>query len=212
LLNSTVYYWQVNAANTWGTSEWSEKWTFVIQCQDDFDDDGIPNQVESDVLKQIPIKNTLYQPSKITNNGKEYWLDSSRLFRKNGTNGRIVGHADIPPFSDADIEIVVIGDDDAATPTSYEKIQLQSGSRSESPSCDILEIVLETTEDAYCKFCSVKIGSQNVDPKGHTFFIGYTWSWGLEAIVLDTKVIRQAVQIQDNFNPMEPNGLSIPFR
>ncbi len=186
LLNSAVYSWRVNARSFWGTSEWSDKWTFTIQCEADDDNDGIPNEVEVNVLHTNPNKKTLFvKPSKMTSNGKEYWRDFVEvLFPQNGPNGRVIGYAEISPFTDTDIEVIVIGDDHEGHPyppmRNYNYDPAQDPNR---PPCDILEIVLEARAGAYC---DVDIGTQIKDPKGHTYFAYFayfataakgTWSW-----------------------------------
>jgi hypothetical protein len=171
----SVYYWRVKASNFAGTSDWSEKRSFVTLAisgdafsflsENDSDGDGISDEIENNLLRTDPNKKTLFvRPKKeIEPNQFVYWSEFIELF-----SGGKPGFANIPPFAEAGIEIVVIGNDDPRFP--YEpmrRFEYNPARDPNQPPCNILEIIYSIGI-----FCSY--GAHH---SGHTFFTGNVWSW-----------------------------------
>jgi hypothetical protein len=132
----------------------------------DEDNDGIPNGVEETLLHTDPTVKTLFvRPKRRTGfSSYEYWEGFIALFPRAGLSG----FADIPPFTNAGIEISVIGDPN----NPYGPMQAfdyDPQTDANHPPCDILEVVYMRDDD-YCLFSPD-------DNEGHTFFTGTTWSW-----------------------------------
>ena len=100
----------------------------------DDDGDGLLNDVEQNILHTDPyIMKTLFVKPTMAEfddiNGiffnKQYWPDFVEVLFPKNPPSRAIGYADIPAFTNAQIEIIVIGDDNAGHPyTTHEKLQL----------------------------------------------------------------------------------------
>jgi hypothetical protein len=175
LSSSAFYSWRVRAFGFTGKSEWSENWSFktlsvsgnpfAFLSENDSDGDGIPDEIENNLLKTDPVRKTLFvRPKKETaTNQFVYWGEFIQLF----PDAR-PGFANIPPFSRAGIEIVVIGNDDPGFP--YEPMQnfhYDPAQDPNKPPCNILELIYST--GTFCPY--------GAHYSGHTFFTGNVWSW-----------------------------------
>ena len=181
LTAETTYSWQVMATNGSGTSNWSDVWKFttqpaygvpfigargIVDPDNDLGEnngDGIDDAVETSLLRTSPTMKTLFVRPKKQTGAHEYapWGDEFvALFPAKNPDGTIKsGFADIPPFTNAGIEIVVIG----ASGHLYEPFDhfdYDPGSDQNHPNVDILELV-------YKGDTAFGPGSYNY---GHTFF------------------------------------------
>jgi hypothetical protein len=194
LANNMTYYWHVNATGAYGTSDFSEIWDFITESPSgnvfkgaggmldpDLEPDGpdgIDDTFESTKIFTSPLKKTLFIRPKIEitapapdQEGQyEYWADFKNTYFPSPSPG----HVDIPPFSHANIEVVVIGD-----PTNpYEPMRHFDYSPATDPNftaspvngCDILEIIFKKS-NAYSATANGNYG--------HTFFDSSksTWTW-----------------------------------
>ncbi len=176
LSESTPYYWRVKVSDASEESAWSPIWGFrtlpdaidPFQREDDRDADGIPDRMENkEYLHTDADKKTLFvrPKKKIGTDTFEYWDDFISLFP-----GSSKGRANIKPFTDAGIEVVVIGDPSNPYGPMKDFLYDPVDDKNEPP-CTIMEVVLERVSDA------------NGDPvyhstfrdKGHTSLI-YYWS------------------------------------
>jgi hypothetical protein len=129
----------------------------------DADEDGIPDAVESELLHTDPKKKTLFvRPKKIDRGQFDYWPGFIALFPSSRA-----GVADIPAFTQAGIEISVVGDPGNPYPP-MRSFNYDPSFDPHHPPCDIFEI-LYMPEAAYCVF-----GNYNM---GHTFFSSANRSW-----------------------------------
>jgi hypothetical protein len=137
----------------------------------DDDGDDIPNGVEIDLLQTDPAKKTLFiRPKKFVNSQWASWEGFIALF----PDAR-EGFANIPAFSNAGIEISVIGD--PGNPYApMRDFNYDPAADPHHPPCDIVEIV-HMPATAYCTF-----GHYNF---GHTFFFtaSATWYWDTKGYV-----------------------------
>ena len=145
-------------------------WTCAV---DDDDCDGIPNDMESGLLETDPnIKTLFVRPKKETGFLQyAYWDEFIQLFQMPNRPG----FADVPPFTNAGIEISVIGD--PGNPYNpMQDFNYDPAQDPNHPPCDILEIVYKG-ETSYCAY-----GHHNY---GHTYFssIGITWYWDTKGYV-----------------------------
>jgi len=150
-------------------SQSGNPWTCAA---DDDDCDGIPNDMESGLLEtNSNIKTLFVRPKKETGFLQyAYWDEFIQLFQMPNRPG----FADVPPFTNAGIEISVIGD--PGNP--YKPMQdfnYDPAQDANHPPCDILEVVYKG-ETSYCTY------NKNY---GHTFFssIGITWYWDTKGYV-----------------------------
>ncbi|HPG39199.1 MAG TPA: FISUMP domain-containing protein [bacterium] len=74
LADSTTYYWRVNAANSGGTSNWSETWSFTTMTRDS----GFVSDYDGNVYKTIKI-------------GNQWWM-AENLRVKHYCNGEPIAH------------------------------------------------------------------------------------------------------------------------
>ena len=111
------------------------------------------------------MKTLFVRPKKRTGfSSYEYWDGFIALFPWAGRPG----FADIPPFTNAGIEISVIGDLNNPYPP-MRAFNYDPATDGNHPPCDILEVVyMRDTDD--CDYSPA-------DNEGHTFFTGGTWSW-----------------------------------
>ena len=192
LSESTPYYWQVKVSDASGENAWSPTWGFrtlpdaidPFQMEEDSDHDGIPDTIEKEILHTNVEKKTLFvrPKKKIGPDTFEYWDDFISLFP-----GSLQGRANIKPFTDAGIEVVVIGDPNNPYKR-MRKFDYNPADDPNEPFCTIMEVMLERYSDA------------NGDPvtfpdayKGHTYLLhGYrgfypygkvvhVWSWSRPA-------------------------------
>jgi hypothetical protein len=211
LPNETIYSWRVNATNDIGTSGWSDVWTFITQppygnlfegirgvIDPDDDGDGIDDTWETaNLSNDSPKYKTLFvRPKKATGdimNPYAYWEGFIQLF-PDSRPGRY-GFADIPPLTNAGIEVVVIGPTcctDSTNPATctyipntspgkchnyapFDNFNYNPANDSTHPNCDILEIIYDPTTPYATGY------SQN---NGHTFFYstGLAWSWDTKGL------------------------------
>jgi len=155
----------------------------------DDDGDGLLNGVEQNILHTDPNKKTLFVRPTMADyddiNGvfknAQYWPDFVQvLFPKNPSN-RAIGYADIPAFTNAQIEIIVIGDDNAGhpyTPMRSYNYTPSASEKSQGVTPDILEVVYVTNlnDSLYNSLCTAPQCSNNY---GHTYFktSELTWYW-----------------------------------
>jgi hypothetical protein len=181
-----VYFWRVNASNFFGTSDWSGQMIFMTQlasmnpfdslCEHDSDCDGIPDDEEINRFNTDPKKKTLFvRPKKesIYETKYVYWEEFIKLFPDSRP-----GFANLPPFTDAEIEIVVVGNEDPNFP--YEPMRhfaYDPANDPNKPHCNILEVVLRMEKDSQGKGITLIWGPQT-GTAGHTFFyLNQIWSW-----------------------------------
>jgi hypothetical protein len=132
----------------------------------DNDGDGISNSVETGLLGTDPNSKTLFvRPKRRTGFlSYVYWDGFIALFPWAGRPG----FANIPPFTNAGIEVSVIGDlDHPYAP--MRAFDYDPETDANHPPCDILEVVYMRDNDD----CDYSLA----DNEGHTFFTGLTWSW-----------------------------------
>jgi tripartite motif-containing protein 71 len=138
----------------------------------DDDADDIPNGVERDLLKTDLAKKTLFiRPKMWSGSQFVYWPGFKDLF----PDARGAGFADIPAFTNAGIEISVIGDPGHPyAPMSA--FSYDPATDANHPPCDIVEIVY-MPDNAYCSQ-----GSYNF---GHTYFFtsSAAWYWDTKGYV-----------------------------
>ena len=156
LSKSTPYYWHVKVCNASEESEWSPDWGFrtlpnavdPFQMEKDIDDDGIPDIIEKEILTSVDKKTLFVRPIRKIGPKKEdveYWQGFISLFP-----GSHKGRANIKPFTDEKIEVVVIGD----TTNPYEPMKNFSYDPANDPNeppCTIMELLLERSFDDTCK-------------------------------------------------------------
>ena len=217
----TIFYWQVSATGGGGTSAWSEVWNFKTQPNyvppfsdlkgisdppNDNDGDGIDDSWEKANLSDIsPQYKTLFVRPKKTSNilGSvyNYWEGFVNLFPD--TRAGRYGFADIPAFTNAGIEILVIGKSCCSDPNNpgtcnyydaskqqchkyepFDHFDYDPSSDPNHPSCDILEITyVEANADfPYCYNCIPNY-------QGHTFFStsAKQWSWDTKGYTPSTQ-------------------------
>jgi alpha-tubulin suppressor-like RCC1 family protein len=187
LINGTSYYWRVRGSNNQGTGDWSDVWTFITQppygnlfegvrgiADPDNDFDGLDDQIHegpngllgNGSVGPDPTKRTLFiRPKQEIGLGQyQYWTGFIALFPDSRP-----GFANIPPFTSAGIEIMVVGDPNSPY-APMRQFNYDPATDLNHPPCDILEFIYKRP-DAYCT-----AGSQNF---GHTFFSsnGLAWSW-----------------------------------
>jgi hypothetical protein len=147
-------------------------WT-MAPAEPDADDDGIPDDVELELLRTDPNRKTLFvRPKKIDGAHSDYWPDFIALFPSSRA-----GFAEIPAFTQAGIEISVLGD--PSHPYSeMRKFNYDPSLDQNHPPCDILEI-LYMPATSYCQY-----GDYNM---GHTHFFDSstppTWYWDTKGYV-----------------------------
>ena len=139
----------------------------------DDDEDDIPNGVEQDLLGTDPNVKTLFVRPK--RQGAlpwlfDYWAGFIALF----PDAR-PGFADIPAFTNAGIEIVVIGD--GGNPYApMRDFAYDPALDANHPPCDILELVYKAPS-SYCAYAEHN--------EGHTYFepTASTWYWDTKGYV-----------------------------
>jgi hypothetical protein len=147
-------------------------WT-MAPAKPDTDEDGIPDDVERLLLGTDPGRKTLFvRPKTIIGAHTDYWPDFIALFPSSRA-----GFAEIPAFTQAGIEISVIGD--SGHPYSeMGRFTYDPSLDPNHPPCDILEI-LYMPATSYCQY-----GDYNM---GHTYFFtsssSPTWYWGTKGYV-----------------------------
>jgi hypothetical protein len=136
---------------------------------DDDDEDGIPNYVEDDLGTDPESKTLFVRPIMIEGTAFIYWPDFITLFPDTRP-----GFADIEAFTNAGIEISVIGD--PGNPYApMRAFDYDPATDPDQPPCDILEII-NMPNNLYCAF-----GHHNF---GHTYFYGgTTWFWDTKGYV-----------------------------
>jgi hypothetical protein len=140
----------------------------------DNDFDGLDDQIHegpngllgNGTVGPDPTKRTLFvRPKQEIGLGQyQYWTGFIALFPDSRP-----GFADIPAFTRAGIEIMVVGDPNSPY-APMKQFNYDPATDPNHPPCDILEFIYKKP-DAYCT-----AGSQNY---GHTFFssTGLAWSW-----------------------------------
>jgi hypothetical protein len=139
----------------------------------DDDNDGIPNEEET-LLGTNPNKKTLFiRPQMWSGSQLQFvhWPGFKDLF----PNARGAGFADIPAFTNAGIEISVIGDPGHPY-APMRAFAYDPATDANHPHCDIVEIV-HMPDTAYCSQ-----GSYNF---GHTYFFpaSAAWYWDTKGYV-----------------------------
>jgi hypothetical protein len=207
LSDLTLYSWKVNASNITGTSEWSETWSFMTQpmsgaslefvYQNDSDHDGIPDDEELNDFHTNPNKKTLFVrpkkeiPFEKSCGGKsipyEYWDEFIKLFPDSRP-----GFANIPPFANADIEIVVVGDPNNPY-LPMRDFCYDPANDAKKPHCNILEIIYKMEKNLQGEGVVIEEGTSTLN-NGHTFFDQNfeVWSW-------DTKGYTPGSQIHHTY-------------
>jgi hypothetical protein len=191
----TTYSWRVYATNTQGDSAWSDVWTFITQpaygnlfegvrgtADPDNDADGLDDVIHegpngllgNGTVGPDPTKRTLFvKPKKVKVNPDgteifppqyEYWSGFIALFPDSRP-----GFANIQAFTNAGIEIMVVGDPNS-TYAPMREFTYDPGNDSSHPPCDIMEIIYKGPISICVE------GSHN---NGHTYFYtsGPNWSW-----------------------------------
>ena len=186
----------VNASNKKGDTTATFKFGFKTSppSQDD-DGDCIPNDTENTILHTDPSKKTLFvRPKEEISLGQyQYWEGFVQLFPHPDPTKTWL--ADIPAFTNAGIEIVVIGAPghyySAMDSFDYDPVTDQNPNK---PPCDILEIIHKKSE-AYCTY-----GHHNY---GHTYFYanGPTWYWDTKGYVPNDQTTMH-YQEYDYFTPL----------
>jgi len=191
LSKDVTYYWQVNATNGSGESGWSDVWSFHTQqiygnpfadlkgkLDPDSDGDGLDDCLHENrdctqcanltppvacnhLFNTDYNKKTLFiRPKEQTGTGYKYWEKFVQLF----PDSRGSGYADIPPFTHAGIEIVVIGcplsNPNCHTYAPFNNFNYDPVTDSSHPPCDILDVVYKLPTSYY----------GNSPYKGHTYF------------------------------------------
>jgi hypothetical protein len=150
--------------------------TAALSGQPDADEDGIPDDMETTLLKTSKSRKTLFvRPKKIDGGQIVYWPGFIALFALASP-----GFPDIPAFSQAGIEVCVIGDPGNLYPP-MRNFNYDPALDPNHPPCDILEI-LNMPETSYCVY-----GNYNM---GHTFFFGANpaWYWDTKGYVPNDQV------------------------
>lgn len=200
-----IYYWRVKARISDRETIYSELWSFFTnenpwQIAGDDDDDGIPNSEEIRIHTDPSIKTLFIRPIKkiITPNGIEhiYWEEFISLFPDSRP-----GFAKITAFSDAGIEIVVIGcigNSGTCKAYCHDYSPFDNFDYDPAPEnlpCDILEITYEMEtneldEGINCAYYPKTINQ--VPVSGHTYFDlsttlqngvqvdVFVWSWDIK--------------------------------
>ncbi len=142
----------------------------ICLLTDDDDEDGIPNDVEQALGTNPEIKTLFVRPKQIQGFQFVYWNGFVALFPATKA-----GFADIPAFTQAGIEISVIGNPGNPYPLMRD-FNYDPAQDSNHPPCDILDIIY-MPNDAYCAY-----GHHNY---GHTYFysLGATWYWDTKGYV-----------------------------
>jgi hypothetical protein len=142
----------------------------ICLTANDNDGDGISNDVEILLGTNPEMKTLFVRPKKIQGFQFVYWEGFIALFPDTRA-----GFAEIPAFTQAGIEISVIGSPGHpyALMRDFNYAPAQDSSH---PPCDILEIIY-MPYDAYCAY-----GHHNY---GHTYFytLGSTWYWDTKGYV-----------------------------
>jgi hypothetical protein len=173
---------------------WSAIWSFITEAQfgvpfkgaggmldpdlEPDGPDGIDDTFESTKIFTSPLKKTLFirpkleitAPAPGQEGQYEYWADFKNTYFPSSSAGRV----DIPPFSHANIEVVVIGDPtnpyEPMTHFDYSPAIDSNFTANPVYGCDILEIIFKQSG----AFSSTANGNY-----GHTFFDPSkpTWTW-----------------------------------
>ena len=189
----------VDASDLEGNAMVQEEYSFLTApqggcinaCQGDSDCDGILDVTEANIYNTDPNKRTLFvRPTKATGG---YWAEFIQLF----SQGAKTGFANVPPFTNANIEISIIGPDNVADSNivKMNDIYYDPADPVQNPNnlpCDILEIVYRDGDDPQTQepyYCAEAGQNHNY---GHTYFssISRTWYW-------DTKAY--AVKLSESF-------------
>jgi len=197
LSNGTTYYWHVEATGANGTSDFSATWSFITQAAFgvpfigaggmldpdwDLEVDGIDDAFEVGTIKTDPTKKTIFIRPKIEiaapdpttgfEGAYQYWADFKDKYFQNSPPGR----ANIPPFTNANVEVVVVGD-----PTNpYPPMQQITYAPAADPNftanahygCDIIDIIFRP--NAYSTSANVNYGHTSFDS---TYAAGPRWVW-----------------------------------
>jgi sugar lactone lactonase YvrE len=169
----------VSARDVAGNALSGDTYSFLTEAQSgnpwdpagDDDQDDIPNAVERDLLQTNPAQKTLFiRPKMLSGSDFVYWPGFIVLF----PDAR-AGFAHIPAFSNAGIEISVIGDPGHPY-APMRNFNYDPATDANHPPCDIVEIV-HMPATAYCTF-----GHYNF---GHTYFYtaGASWYWDTKGYV-----------------------------
>jgi hypothetical protein len=148
----------------------------ICPVANDSDGDGISDETETKTLHTNPQVKTLFvRPKMLQGMQFVYWPKFIALF----PDAR-AGFADIPAFTDAGIEISVIGDKGHPY-VPMQNFAYDPGGDTNHPACDILEI-FHMPDGLYCTF-----GHHNF---GHTYFysLGSTWYWDTKGYVPNDQI------------------------
>lgn len=151
----------------------------IGHCEDDDDCDGIPDSIETGLLKTNPHKKTLFvRPKKeIDDESYKYWEEFYTKLFPGSSNGKV----NIPAFVLAGIEVVVIGDmDNPYLP--MKNFRYDPANDGKKPPCDILEITLKRREgsEGWPVYCGT---ADDAHHGGHTYLMSNDrnnrsfWSW-----------------------------------
>ncbi len=166
--------------------------TAAATNQPDADADGIPDDMESDAARNRPEQENPFRPArKSTGPSRSTGRDFIALFPSTRA-----GFAEIPAFTQAGIEVCVIGD--PGNPYApMRNFDYDPALDPNHPPCDILE-VLHMPESAYCVY-----GNYNM---GHTFFFSATpaWYWDTKGYVPNNQTAARLSKIRLLYAPDLP--------
>jgi hypothetical protein len=195
LSNNTTYYWRVTDNSI--PDNWSAIWSFITEASfgvpfigaggmldPDWDKevDGIDDTFEQNTIYTDPTKKTIFIRPKIeirapdpsTGFAGEYqrWADFKDIYFPNSPAGR----ANIPPFTNANVEIVVIGDLTNPYPPmqdiNYAPAADSNFTANSHYGADIIDIIFKP--NAYCTSANVNFGHPSFDS---SYAAGPRWVW-----------------------------------